>query len=137
MCPMDGGQPERRRTVLFVDDDDSMRRAVRRLLTATDWDVLEAPDALAGLEIAVATKAIDVLLADVVLPGMDGGELAKRVRALHPETRVLYTSGYGPSILAKHGITDGAGRFLAKPYTPETLLHRLEEALQAPNEAPR
>lgn len=130
-----------RRTILFVDDDALMRRVVRRQLAVTGWTLLEAADASSALLLAASlTTPLDALFTDVVLAGIDGCVLAARVRAIHPETRVLYTSGYGVEILEKHGVTDAARSFLSKPFEAHALRARLAELFadvpdaQPPNE---
>lgn len=126
------------RTILFVDDDPAMRRVVRRLLAGTAWTMLDAEDATTALAIAAReAPRITVLLTDVVLPDLDGCALAARIVALHREIQVLYTSGYGPAILNRHGVIDAADRFLPKPFTTAELADKLAFAARhLPGSAP-
>ena len=64
------------------------------------------------------------------MPGMNGRELAKRLLAIRPETRVLYVSGYTDDALSQHGVLDQQLAFLAKPFTPETLAQKVREVLE-------
>ena len=70
-----------------------------------------------------------LVFTDVVMPGMNGRELAARLATLRPGIRVLYTSGYTEDAILRHGVLDDPGRFLGKPYTPSVLRRRIREAL--------
>ena len=72
---------------------------------------------------------IDLMVTDVVMPGMNGRELAKRLLAIRPGTRVLYVSGYTDDALSQHGILDQELAFLAKPFSPETLARSVRQVL--------
>ena len=72
---------------------------------------------------------VHLVLTDVVMPGMNGRELAARLAVLRPHMRVLYTSGYTEDAILRHGVLDDATRFLSKPYTPAELRRRIREAL--------
>ena len=73
---------------------------------------------------------IDLLLTDVVMPGMNGGELARRLRRLCPGIRVVFMSGYSAEAVATHGVLSPGASFLQKPFSVEELLERLQEALE-------
>jgi len=84
-----------RETVLLVEDEESVRELVRLTLASRGYKVLEAEDGEAGLRIAGACQEhIDILITDVVMPGMGGRELAKKLVALRPGMAVLFLSGY-------------------------------------------
>ena len=72
---------------------------------------------------------IHLLVTDVVMPGMNGRQLAERLARAHPETRTLFTSGYTENIIAHHGVLERGIEFLSKPYTLETLTSRVREML--------
>jgi CheY-like chemotaxis protein len=92
--------------------------------------VLEAPDGLAALRIAQETHArIDLLLTDVVMPQLSGPELARALGGVHPETKVLYMSGYTDDTLLRHGVSAAGVAFLAKPFRPEGLLQTVRAML--------
>ena len=112
--------------VLLVEDDPQVRALALRVLRDAGYIVLEAADGLDGLEVARRHGGpLDVLLTDVLMPRMGGPELAGKLRALQPDLRVLYTSGY-----AEGAIPDGeATGFLRKPFSAPELLARLRAAL--------
>jgi PAS domain S-box-containing protein len=118
-------------TVLVVEDDPVVRRSVRRILKQYGYDVIEAADGREGLLAAQETvKPIDLLLTDVVLPGLDGHELAEKVKLLHPEAKVLFMSGYTDTVIAHHGILDPGVAFIAKPFSSEALGKKVREVLR-------
>jgi two-component system, cell cycle sensor histidine kinase and response regulator CckA len=98
-------------------------------LQRSGYTVVETGDPLDALTIAERTKgAIDLLVTDMVMPGMGGGELAKHLGTLRPELRVLYMSGYSdqiPAVVAQQP----APAFLPKPFTPHELTKKVREAL--------
>jgi CheY-like chemotaxis protein len=117
-------------TILLVDDEDELRSVAAEVLTAAGYSVLEAPDGLAALRIAQETHArIDLLLTDVVMPQLSGPELARALGGVHPETKVLYMSGYTDDTLLRHGVSAAGVAFLAKPFRPEGLLQTVRAML--------
>jgi PAS domain S-box-containing protein len=121
-------------TILVVEDEDAVARLVERVLTRAGYRVLAARDGAAALALADAPPRgrIDLLLADVVLPGMDGGQLAERLKATHPETRVLFTSGYTDDVIVQRGVLKPGIAFLAKPYAPADLVAKVRSVLDEP-----
>jgi PAS domain S-box-containing protein len=117
-------------TVLLVEDEALVRKAAARILRRHKFDVLEAANGEAALLLCEKRKEpIDVLVTDIVLPKMDGPELARRAAKSHPEMRVVFTSGYAEGALGE-GMGEEGSTFLAKPFTPETLLHKIKVALE-------
>ena len=117
-------------TVLVVEDELPLRELAARVLVAAGYTVLQAgngADALALL--AGHAEPVHLVFTDVVMPGMNGRELAARLAQLRPAIRVLYTSGYTEDAILRHGVLDDPGRFLSKPYTPSVLRRRIREAL--------
>ena len=117
-------------TVLVVEDELPLRELAARVLAAAGYTVLQAAngaDALALL--AGHAEPVHLVFTDVVMPGMNGRELAARLAQLRPAIRVLYTSGYTEDAILRHGVLDDPGRFLSKPYTPSVLRRRIREAL--------
>ncbi len=76
-----------------------------------------------------APEKIDLLLTDVVMTQMNGKDLADQLEAIHPETRVLYTSGYTDEVIGHHGVLEGGTRFLQKPFSQPILARKVREAL--------
>jgi PAS domain S-box-containing protein len=117
-------------TVLLVDDDAAARGVVEKLLTASGFRVLVAASPEDAFTLAEARKGrIDVLLTDVVMPRMSGSEVASRVVASHPETRVVYMSGYAPGAIVQHGVLEGDVAFLPKPFTEAALMRAITGVL--------
>jgi CheY-like chemotaxis protein len=117
-------------TVLVVEDDDAVRDFVVTVLRRHGHRVLQAPDGARALAIGVAhAGAIDLLLTDVVMPGMSGRELAARFAQFRPATRVLFMSGYTDDAVLKTAAFDATIAFLPKPLRPEQLLARVREVL--------
>jgi signal transduction histidine kinase/CheY-like chemotaxis protein len=117
-------------TVLVVDDDETVRALVARILSGASYRVLEARDGGTALLRASGHRGgISLLLADVVLEGMSGKELAGFLAPLRPETRVLYMSGYPDSDIVVAGAIAPGTNFLQKPFSEERLLRRVREII--------
>lgn len=118
-------------TVLLVEDEASVRRLLRELLRKQGYTVLEAHDGREALRIGAEHHgAINLLLTDIVMPQMSGGELVQRLRSLRPEVKVLYISGYADNVSLNKETLDPGKDFLQKPFTPDTLLRKLRDLLQ-------
>jgi len=118
-------------TILLAEDEDGVRGLARTLLERSGYVVLEAADGLQALEIATEySGTIDILVTDVVMPRMNGGELAKRLIKLRPNTPVLHLSGYTDDIISRHGVLDPGVAFLQKPFTPEEFCRKVREVLE-------
>jgi CheY-like chemotaxis protein len=117
-------------TVLVVEDQADVRRLATGILHAHNYTVLEAPDATTAIDLAERHPSpIHLLLTDVVLPGMNGRELAERLRVQRPEIKILYTSGYTRDVIAHRGVLDREVCFIPKPYSPEALAAKVREVL--------
>ncbi|NUQ01163.1 MAG: response regulator [Armatimonadetes bacterium] len=114
-------------TILLVDDDPLLRNLVRRMLTRAGYEVLVATGGAQALALA-AEHRIDLLLTDVIMPGMDGRQLAEAILAQQPEARVLFMSGCfdGSLSLAEQ---QQLPILLLKPFTREALAARVEQIL--------
>ena len=117
-------------TILLVEDDSAVRRLARRFLVSAGYTVLEAGNGDEALLMAGRTDgAIDLLLTDVIMPGMIGSELAARLHEVSPGLRVLYASGYTDDVILRRGVLENTAAFLAKPYTRDELTRKVRKML--------
>jgi two-component system, cell cycle sensor histidine kinase and response regulator CckA len=117
-------------TVLVVEDEDEVRAFARDVLELGGYTVLEAPSAARALEVGEAhPAAIDLLITDVLMPGMTGPELARRLRARRPALRVLCMSGYPESADRRVGGDEGWNAWLEKPFSPDAMLAKVRDCL--------
>jgi len=118
--------------VLVVEDDALVRRMATNMLERMGYSVLVASTGNEALEVAEGHEGvIHLLLTDVVMPLMNGRELAGRILETRPEIKVLYTSGYTQNVIAHHGVLDEGVQFVAKPYSVATLSARVREVLDS------
>ena len=119
-------------TILVVEDEDQVRALTSRILAERGYDVLQAANGEAALhECASRFDHIDLMVTDVVMPGMSGAELAERLLAARPDMKVLYMSGYTSDVVLRHGPRDSDVAVLEKPFSAEELLSRVRECLHA------
>jgi CheY-like chemotaxis protein len=117
-------------TILVVEDEAAVRELIVRVLTAHGYQVLEAKDGPEALQVSGQhSDPIDLLLTDVVMPDMNGGELCEQLRNRRPEMRVLYISGYTDNAIAHHGVLEPGTNLLPKPFSMEGLLHTVRRVL--------
>ncbi|MGH7474872.1 MAG: response regulator [Longimicrobiales bacterium] len=117
-------------TVLVVEDEDGVLSVVRRALLRAGYRVLDARHGEEALEIAAAHRGrVDLLLTDLMMPGLGGRDLAARLMPDHPGMAVLFMSGYTKDAALRNDLIDGEGEFLPKPFGPEELLAKVHEAL--------
>jgi CheY-like chemotaxis protein len=120
-------------TVLLVEDDEGVRELTSMILSANGYQVLLAQDAAAAERFSEEhAGTIHLLLTDIIIPGTSGRELAKRITKQHPDTRVLYMSGYTDNVLAQGGILEPGVAFLQKPFTPAALVQKVRDVLDSP-----
>jgi CheY-like chemotaxis protein len=118
------------KTILLVEDEEPVRTVTRCILESAGYHVLEAARGSDALHvIAHMEQRVHLLLTDVVMPGMSGKELADRLTLMQPEAATLYISGYLDDGIMRYGVTGQGSNFLAKPFTPDELLHRVQELL--------
>jgi two-component system, cell cycle sensor histidine kinase and response regulator CckA len=118
-------------TVLLVEDDPAVRHMTSRVLQEYGFGVVEASGGHQALGVIERSEgSIDLLLTDVILPGMDGAELARRATELQPRLGVLFVSGYTDEEIVRRGLLDAGRPFLQKPFTPEALVAQLTEVLR-------
>ncbi len=120
-------------TVLLVEDEDALRQASAEFLALRGYTVLQAKDGLDALSIAKSRRdTIDLAVTDVVMPRISGGELAKELAKVRPETRVLFMSGYTGQTVVDHKVIDVESNFLQKPFTLKQLAGKVRAVLDRP-----
>jgi CheY-like chemotaxis protein len=120
------------KTILVVEDKGPVRSVILETLEHLGYAVLEAADGTHALDIAAAHPGpIDLLLADIVMPGMQGDEVARRFAALRPEARVLFMSGYTTRPVADELAASSGASFIPKPFSLQELSDALEAILGA------
>jgi len=118
-------------TVLLVEDEDAVRRLSSRVLSRAGYRVLTASSGEEALTVAAdCVGPIDLLLTDVVMPGMSGRELAEQLMPLHPGMRLMYASGYTEDAIIRHGVSSQETAFLEKPFTPNALLRKVRQVME-------
>lgn len=117
-------------TILLVDDEAYIRELVGAILTVEGYQVLEASDGEEALKVGGAYEdRIHLLLTDVVMSPMGGGELVKRILPVRPDLKVLYISGYPDDPSVRSGLDNGSISFLAKPFSPKILIRTIRSIL--------
>jgi two-component system, cell cycle sensor histidine kinase and response regulator CckA len=120
-------------TVLLVEDEVGVRQLVCEMLQRLGYTTLEASSGQEALNVFNRhLGTIDLLITDVIMPQMSGRELAQRLKATHPELKVLYISGYTDDMLAHHGVLESNVYLLPKPFAPDALARKLRELLDTP-----
>jgi CheY-like chemotaxis protein len=123
--------PRGSETILMVEDEEAVRESTCEYLSSRGYDVLQGKNGADALQVLEQFAGkIHLLITDVIMPGMSGAELGKRVRELRPDARVIYISGYTESTVVQHGVEAKAG-FLQKPFTLTALAGKVREVLDA------
>jgi CheY-like chemotaxis protein len=117
-------------TILIVEDEASILRLAGKMLEKQKYNVLEAATPGRALEIAKEYgKGIDLLITDVIMPEMNGRDLANELQVLYPELKVLFMSGYTANVIAHRGVLDEGVNFIQKPFSNHGLAVRVREVL--------
>ena len=125
-----------RETILLVEDAAAVREATRQNLQRFGYTVIEAPNGAAALDAARGAGQIDLLLTDVVMPGMSGRELAERLVETRPEIPALFMSGYTDDAIVRHGLLRPRIAYLQKPFSPDALARKVREVLDGRQRQP-
>ncbi|HEX5780421.1 MAG TPA: ATP-binding protein [Solirubrobacteraceae bacterium] len=115
-------------TIMVVEDEDAIRTLTRRILSRQGYDVVEAMDPADAIARCAEARP-DLLLTDVVMPGMSGKALSERLRETHPDLRVLFMSGYTDNVMDRYGLDAAGDTLLQKPFNGQQLLAAVHEAL--------
>ena len=118
-------------TVLIVDDDPALLSILAEQVSMFGYQPLMASSGEKALEIVPHHPEIDLLLTDVMMPSMNGVDLARQVVELFPEIKILFMSGYICPSLAHYGVQDNDPFFLQKPFTPNALISKMRNVLAA------
>jgi two-component system cell cycle sensor histidine kinase/response regulator CckA len=119
-------------TILLVEDEANLRYLARQFLEKQGYRVIDAADGAVAMQIAVAHEGvIHLLLTDVIMPGMNGRELAQRISEIRPNVKVLYMSGYTENVIGRNGTLDAGVRLLQKPFTLRDLKSKVREVLDS------
>jgi two-component system, cell cycle sensor histidine kinase and response regulator CckA len=117
-------------TVLLIEDDGPLRDVVREILEGAGYTVLVADGGAKALHIAAEyTGAIQLIVTDVIMPGLSGRKAAEMIKAARSEVEILFMSGYTSEAIAKHGVLEAGAKFLNKPFTTEGLLRKIRDVL--------
>jgi CheY-like chemotaxis protein len=119
-------------TILVVEDEDGLRALICDVLKEKGYTVFEARSGAEALEVAILNSgSVDLLLTDMMMPGMNGRELGLEFQRLYPGCRVLFVSGYADD-LVQGGVWEEGTLFLQKPFSPDSLLTKVREVLDGP-----
>ncbi len=130
-----GTAPGGTERILLVEDNDQLRNLARETLEHAGYTVVPAADGAEALRVAgQMDDRIDLVLTDVVMPGMSGRRLAEDLLAVRPALRVLYMSGYTDDAILLHGVSVAGVAFLPKPFMPSELARKVREVLDQPSE---
>ncbi|MGC8832871.1 MAG: ATP-binding protein, partial [Armatimonadota bacterium] len=120
-------------TILLVEDEQTVRLLAHEILTDRGYTVLEAPNGEEAIQISESYEGeIDILVTDVIMPGMSGKEVAEHILRRRPKLKVLYMSGYTDNSIVHHGVLDSGVAYIQKPFTPDGLARKIREVLASP-----
>jgi two-component system, cell cycle sensor histidine kinase and response regulator CckA len=122
-------------TILVAEDEPAVRSLVEHVLRDAGYTVIAAVDGREALDLAGGLASIDLLLTDVMMPRLNGPELAAALREWRPDQRVLFMSGFTNDVLGERGITSPEVELLTKPFAPNELVARVQEMLAGPTAA--
>jgi CheY-like chemotaxis protein len=119
------------RTILLVEDDEPLRKLVSQILNRTGYTVVSASNGEEALRLIDSPEhtGIDLLVSDVVMPGIGGKALAEKLEARLPDLKVLFISGYPDEAVVHHGVLDEGVAYLQKPFSPKAIIQKVQEVL--------
>jgi diguanylate cyclase (GGDEF)-like protein/PAS domain S-box-containing protein len=120
-------------TIALVEDEEGVRNLASRILSERGYNVIAAGDGPSAMEmLSRFPDRVDLLLTDVVMPGMNGRDLADRIGMMRPGIRILFMSGYSQEAVQSHGVLARGSTFIEKPFSPDGLVRRVREILDGP-----
>ncbi len=126
------GLPMGTESVLVVEDESMVRNIAIKILARQGYKVHHADTGATAIAMVEKDRLnVDLLLTDIVMPTMNGRELATRLTAMNPKLKVLFTSGYTENVIAHHGVLEKGINFLGKPYGPQSLVQKVREVLDS------
>jgi CheY-like chemotaxis protein len=129
--PPEEPEPGGAELVLLAEDEPAMREVTRRILARNGYQVITTANGHEAIKTATACHdRIAILLTDVIMPGMQGKEVAGHVRERHPDIAVLYMSGYTEGLLSAQGVLEPGINLIEKPFSEATLLRKVREVLR-------
>jgi DNA-binding response OmpR family regulator len=136
--PRPAGVKRGTETILLVEDDAQLRQLTSSVLAHCGYKVLTANSTEQGLALCRENhRDIRLLVTDVIMPSMNGRQLAEQVKLISPNTRVLYVSGYTSNAIVHYGVLDPGLWFLPKPFSLSALIAKVREVLDAGHDAPQ
>jgi CheY-like chemotaxis protein len=124
--------PRGTETILLAEDEDAVRALAHRVLVGCGYNVLEAAEGNEAVQVAARHKSpIQLLITDVVMPGVGGRAVAEQVAELHSGVRVLFVSGYTDDAVIRNGVLRDGVNFLQKPFSPGALAFKVREVLDS------
>jgi CheY-like chemotaxis protein len=129
MWPLNPPKPQRMPTVMVVDDEHAVRNLESQMLKQAGYEVMLADDALKALDMVRENDQLDLVIADVHMPDMNGDEMARQIRALRPELKVLFVTGYSDTLFNCQPVLWQDQAYLDKPFTRRALLEAVSMLL--------
>lgn len=135
--PLKSNQPEERdvrggERILLVEDDQAVRTVTERALRRFGYEVISATCGEEAVEVADTVTEFDLLLTDIMMPGMNGVEVAAQIAEAYPGIRIFFMSGYADQDLIRQGLLTPGARFLQKPFSPMELVSEIRAILDEP-----
>ena len=128
MTANQGDGPHGTETILLAEDDKAVRAVTRKMLERLGYTVLEAANAAGALD-QLPNSRIALLLTDVIMPGMNGRDLAERAAAIQPGMKVIFLSGYTDETILRHGVLHPNMHYIEKPFSPQALAAKVRSVL--------
>jgi DNA-binding NtrC family response regulator len=118
-------------TILLVEDEEGILRMITEVLELRGYTVVAVENPFEAIRVARENAGeINLLITDVIMPEMNGRELAKTLDAIIPDLRTLFMSGYTDDVIAKHGVLDAETHFIHKPFTAKSLIGKVRQVLR-------